>query len=103
MKKANAVNVALCGVIVDQQVAFLSVPFEFAPVARQITDGFTQGVLSGDLWLCLFDPAFQLSKYWQAVFLTPSFTVSVTTRPAAAEMRPPISRPPNSESATGMM
>ena len=50
---------------------------EFAPVASEVTDDFAQGVLSSDLWLRFFNPAFQLCKYRQAVFLTTGFTVSV--------------------------
>ena len=48
----------LCGVVVDRQVAFLDIPFEFVPVTRQVADGFAQGVLRRNLWLRLFHPAF---------------------------------------------
>lgn len=46
------------GSVVDRQVTFLDVPFQFDPVNRQITDGFAQGVLRRYLRLRLFYPAF---------------------------------------------
>ena len=54
----------------------MSLPF--APVACEVTDGFAQGVLSGDLWLRLSDPAFQLSKDLETVFMKTDFRFSVT-------------------------
>ena len=45
-------------VVVDRQIAFLGVPFQFVPVTRQIADGLAQGVLRRNLWLRLFHPAF---------------------------------------------
>lgn len=57
---------AFSGVIIDRQVIFLDVSLQLAPVAGEVTDGRAQGILSGDLWLRLFNPAFQLSQYKQA-------------------------------------
>lgn len=60
---------AFGGVIVERQVALLDVSLQLAPVTGEITDGFALGVLSSDLWLRLFDPAFQLSQYREAMFV----------------------------------
>lgn len=68
---------AFSGVVVKRQVAFLDVSFQLAPVACEVTYDFAQGVLSGDLWLRLFDPAFQLSQYRQALFVTADFMFSI--------------------------
>ncbi|MNY54088.1 hypothetical protein D3C86_1899170 [compost metagenome] len=45
-------------VVIDRQVTLLDIPRKFVPVARQVTDGFSQGILSRDLRLRLFHPAF---------------------------------------------
>ena len=60
---------AFSGVVVERQVAFLDVSLQLVPVTGEVTDGFAQSVLSSDLWLRLFDPAFQLSRYRQALFV----------------------------------
>jgi hypothetical protein len=36
-------------VVVERQVAFLDESLQLAPVTCEVTDGFFQGVLSGDL------------------------------------------------------
>jgi len=43
----------LGGIVIDRQVAFLYVPFQFVPIACQVADGFAESVLSSDLWSCL--------------------------------------------------
>jgi len=68
---------AFSGVVVERYVAFLDVSLQPAPVTGEVTNGFAQGVLSGDLWLGLFDPAFQLSQYRQAMFVTADLAFSV--------------------------
>ena len=45
-------------VVIERQVAFLDVPLQPAPVTCEVTDGFAQGILSGDLLLRLFDQLF---------------------------------------------
>jgi hypothetical protein len=68
---------AFSGVVVERQVAFLNVSLQLASFTGEVTDGFTQGILSGDRWLRLFDPAFQLSQYRQALFVTTDLTFIV--------------------------
>lgn len=60
---------AFSGVVVERQVALLDVSLQLAPVTCKVTVGFAQGILTGELWLRLFDPAFQLSRYRQALFV----------------------------------
>ena len=67
----------LCSVIVNRQVAMLDVAFQLAPVAGQITDGFTQRVLAGDLGLCLLHPDLQLSQHRQAMLQAAQFAVII--------------------------
>lgn len=63
-------NRAFSSVIFERQIAFFDISLQPAPVTGKVTDGFAQSVLSSDLWLRLFDPAFQLSQYWQALLVT---------------------------------
>jgi hypothetical protein len=61
---------AFGSIVVDQQIAFLDIPLQLAPVTCQVADGFAQSILTCGLGLCLFDPALQLGKYRHAVFIT---------------------------------
>lgn len=61
---------AFGSIVIHGQEAFLDVTFEFAPVARQVTDRFAESVLRGHLRLGLFHPAFQLCQQRYALFVT---------------------------------
>lgn len=54
---------------VDRQMAGLDIPFQAAPVARQVMQRLTRHALRCDLALRLVQPAFKLAEDRQAPFL----------------------------------
>lgn len=65
---------AFGSIVIHGEEAFLDIPLQFAPVARQVVHRFAKCVLCGHLRLSLFHPTFQLPQQRHATFVTTGFT-----------------------------